>query len=264
MLKNFIQSYVSRWANDLCMERTIGLATKNSMAFSGLASFGEVLCSLLTGMHGKGGGGSGHDLSNGTFAGEVKTVCWCQPWKCMACSKKNNIKKSPWVSATCIHCGSSNLNRVDDSRASISANTHLKHIDVLKEYYIVLVNHDDGDKYYVKVWKIDSCNTYFDNYVRNQATNGSKDTCNLIPESYDFHMSGPKLIYEIKLCLGSDPKFETFEHDKIEDVPLSVLKPEEKVHFPDCTIIPYDEACEKLVLRKKNLKKPRGYTTRSV
>lgn len=262
MLNNFIQGYVSRWTNDLEQERTIGLATKNSMAFSGVSSFGEILCSLLTGMHGKGGAGSGHDLSNGTYAAEVKTVCWCQPWKCNICSKKNNIKRSPWVSTKCIHCGSSELNRVNDSRAGINAKTHLKYADVLKEYYIVLVNHVDGDKYSVKVWKIDSSNTYFDTYVRNQAANGSKDNCNMIPESYDFHMSGPKLIYEIKLWLGSEPKFESFEHDKIEDVPVSILKPHEKVQFPDCTIIPYEEACDKLVLRKKNLKKPRGNTTR--
>lgn len=257
MLNNFIQSYVSRWTNDLEQERSVGLLTKNSMAFSGVASFGEVLCSLLTGMHGKGGAGSGHDLSNGTYAAEVKTVCWCQPWECKACNKK-----SPWVSTKCIHCESSDLKRVKDSRAGISANAHLKYIDVLKEYYIVLVNHVHGDEYSVKVWKIDSCNTYFDSYVRNQAANGNKDNCNMIPESYDFHMSGPKLIYEIKLWLGSEPKFETFEHDKIEDVPASLLKKEERIQFPEYTSIPYEQARAKLVLRKKNLKKPRGETTR--
>jgi hypothetical protein len=264
MLSNFIQSYATRWAKDLELERTIGLSTKNSMAFSGVASFGEVLCSLLTGMHGKGGGGSGHDLSNGVYAAEVKTVCWCQPWDCKVCSKPKNKKKSPWVSTNCAHCGSSELKRVKDSRAGISGNAHLKYIDVLKEYYIVLVDHVDNDEYYVKVWKIESCNTYFDNYVRNQAANGSTDNCNMVPESYDFHMSGPRLIYEIKLWLGSEPRFETFEHDKVEDVPVSVLKSDEKVQFPDCTVVRYDEACEKLVLRKKNLKKPRGDTTRGL
>ena len=263
MLQNLIKSYASKWANDLLMERTIGIATKNSMAFSDISKFGEVLCSLLTGMYGKGGGGSGHDLSNGTFAAEVKTVCWCQSWKCMACSKKNKIKRTLWTSTKCIHCGSSKLGRVDDSRASIKAKTHLKYIDVLKEYYIVLVNHDDGDKYYVKVWKIDSCNTYFDNYIRNQAANGSNDTCNLLPESYDFHMSGPRLIYEIKMLLTHEPSFETIIHDKVEDVPMSVLiKPEEKALFPGYVTIPYEDALSKLVIRKKNLGKPRGETSR--
>lgn len=257
MLSSFIQSYATRWAKDLELERTIGLPTKNSMAFSGVSSFGEVLCSLVTDMYGNGGGGSGHDMSNGVYAAEVKTVCWCQPLECKACNKR-----SPWVSTKCIHCDSGDLKRMKDSRAGINANAHLKYIDVLKEYYIVLVDHVDNDEYYVKVWKIESCNTYFDNYVRNQAANGSKYNCNMVPGAYDFHMSGPRLIYEIKLWLGSEPRFETLEHNKVEDVPYVLLRKNEKKKVDVCDYVPYDIACEKLVLRKKNLKKPRGDTMR--
>ena len=144
-------------------------------------------------MYGKGGAGSGHDLSNGTFAAEVKTVCWCQSWECKTCEKK-----TPWTSTNCIHCGSAHLKRVDDSRAGIKAKTQIKYADVLKEYYIVLINYVTGEEYSVKVWKIDSYNTYFQEYIKNQAEHGSKDTCNMIPQEYDFYMCGPKLIYEIK------------------------------------------------------------------
>lgn len=258
MLSNFIQSYASRWANDLHMERTIGLVTKNSMAFSGVASFGEVLCSLLTGMYGKGGSGSGHDLSNGRFAAEVKTVCWAQPWKCEICEKR-----SPHTSKLCVHCGSNNIINPRDSRAGISASAHLKYIDTLASYYIVLIDHVKDDIYSVHVWVIDSSNPYFHTYVKQQSEQKSK-TCNFIPRSYDFHMSGPKLIYEIKLLLENEPKFELVEHDKIEDMPVSVLKTKaEKALFPEFeTHIPYDIALERLAIRNKCYGKPRGETTR--
>ena len=263
MLQYFIQSYANRWAHDLIMERTIGIPTKNSMVFSDIDKFGEVLCSLLTGMYGKGGRGSGHDLSNGMFAAEVKTVCWCQPWECKTCSVKGNKKKSPWTSTSCLHCGSTALARVNDSRAGISANAHLKYIDVLKEYYVVLIDHIDAEEYAVKVWKIESSNPYFDNYVRTQAANGSKDTCNMIPGKYDFHMSGPRLIFKIKLWLGSSPKFETEKCDKIEDVPYILLRKDEQEKVDVCDYVPYDVACERLVIRKKSHGKPRGETTRN-
>ena len=257
MLQKLIKSYAIRWANDLLMERTIGIATKNSLAFSDISKFGEVLCSLLTGMYGKGGGGSGHDLSNGRFAAEVKTVCWCQSWECKTCNKK-----TPWTSTKCIHCDSVELRRIKDSRAGIKAKTHIKYADVLKEYYIVLIDWVLGDEYVVKVWEIDSANPYFETYIKNQAENGSQDTCNMIPGAYDFHMSSPKLIYDVKLWLDNEPRFETRTHDKIEDVPVSILNKEEKEKFPGCVFIPYEEACAKLGLRKKNLGKPRGETSR--
>lgn len=256
-MNRFLAYYASRWATDLCLERTVGLATKNSMAFGDISRFGQVLCSLLTGMHGNGGGGSGHDLINETFAAEVKTVCWCQPWECKTCNKK-----TPWTSTSCVHCNSTDLKRVKDSRASIKANTHLKYADVLKEYYIVLIDYVLNHEYSVKVWKIDSCNTYFEEYIKNQATNGSQDTCNMIPGAYDFHMCGPKLIYEVKLWLDDQPKFETIVQDKIEDMPYCKLRKSEKALFEPCEYIPYANLCEKLGIRNKSLGKDRGETKR--
>jgi hypothetical protein len=249
--------YTRMWAEQLAMERTIGVKTRMSMSFGDISTFGEVLCAILSGMYGNGGSGSGHDLSNGTEASEVKTVCWCQPWGCKGCPKK-----TPWTSTSCVHCGSTELKRVKDSRAGISASAHITHASVLKSYHIVLIDHVDGNNYQVSVWKISSENAYFDNYVRTQASDGAS-TCNMIPRSYDFHMSGPKLLCNIDINLDTNTQtWKITMCDKVEDVPVCILRPEEKRHFPELTMVPYEVACEKLSLRKKSHGKPRGGTTR--
>lgn len=257
-MERFLTQYAKKWATELELERTIGLTTRFSMAFSDVGKFGEVLCALLTGMKGSGTGGSGHDLSDGTFAEEVKTVCLCQPWRC---KNKECGRRTPWTSTACVHCGSIHLSRLDDSRFGIKPSAHFKYKDVLKAYRLVEINHVEKDSYSVHVWKIDSSNSYFNTYLTNQKEHGS-DNCNLLPRSYDFYMCGPRLVYKILFSLGSHPSFETTACDTVEDVPYSLLKKDEQEMFDVCEHIPYTIACSRLTIRKKNHGKPRGETKR--
>jgi hypothetical protein len=255
-LRIFINDYVKRWSIDLENERKYE-KHKISMAFSDISIFGEMLCSLITGMYGNGGSGSGHDLSNGIYASEVKTVCWAQPWKCENCEKR-----SPHTSKLCIHCKSNKLINPKDSRAGISASAHLKYINVLKSYYIVLIDHVKDDNYSIHVWVINSSNKYFDTYIRKQAEQTSK-TCNLIPRSFDFHMSGPMLILKITMNLNSEFTFHIEECNNIENIPKKLLNKEEKDKFPEFEIdIPYNIGLERLCIRDKSYGKERGETTR--
>jgi len=255
MLDQFLTNTAKKWAMELSTERAIGLATRFSMAFSDPGKFGEVLCALISGMHGSGTGGSGFDLSNGEDAAEVKTVCLCQPWKC-ECDRK-----SPWTSTRCVHCGSDKLSRVKDSRFGIKPSAHFKYKEKLKAYWLVEINHVSGDDYSVHVWTIDSSNEYFNLYLKTQSEHGS-DNCNMLPRSYDFHMCGPRLVYKINFKLGDVPAFEIIQCDKIEDVPYCLLNSDEKKKVEVCQNIPYGVACSVLTIRRKNHGKERGETTR--
>jgi len=258
MLHNFLKITANRWAVELSTEKAIGLATRFSMAFSDPGKFGEVLCALISGMHGSGTGGSGFDLSNGTHAAEVKTVCLCQPWKCKSCNRK-----SPWTSIVCVHCSSNALSRVNDSRFGIKPSAHFKYKETLKLYWLVEINHEADDKYFVHVWTIDSSNEYFNLYLKTQSEHGF-DNCNMLPRSYDFHMCGPRLIYKINFKLDIDPSFEIIECDKIEDIPYCLLTSDEKKKFDVCQYVPYSIGCNLLTIRKKNHGKKRGDTTRNL
>lgn len=255
-----LNHYATRWAADLEMEKTIGIENHFSMAFSDKDTFGEVLCSLLSGMKGCGTGGSGFDLSSGTYASEVKTVCVCQPWKCDACKRR-----TPWVSKTCVHCGSNSLHRMADSRFGIKPSAHFKYKGVLKTYYLVKIDHVEGDTYSVHVWTIDSDNAYFENYVETQMKNGA-DHCNLLPGSYDFHMCGPKLVFKVIFTLSKTPSYITESYvDSIEeDVPYACLNKTERAHFAECKMIKYQDAIRVLTLRKKTHGKKRGDTKRDL
>ena len=243
------------------MEREIGVATGNSMAFQGIDVFGQVLMSLYTGMFGNGGKGSGFDLSDRkSDAAEIKTVSLCQPWRCRSCDGR-----SPWTSTRCIHCAKDTLERMNDSRFGISADAHVKHREHLKTYYMVSIDHVEKEEYRVDAWKIDSANKYFDEYIRCQNEHGGK-TVNCLPRSFDFHMSGPTRILSARFTLGESPEVVSFEEcSVVEPVPVKCLKKEELAlvgkHIVD-QCVPYEIASSLLSLRKKAHGKARGETTR--
>lgn len=253
--------YATRWADELAMEQKFGVPTANSMAFQGEDIFGQVLMSLKTGMFGNGGKGSGFDLSDRKeCAAEIKTVCRCQPWRCKECKSR-----SPWTSEVCVKCGGDRLERMKDTRFGISAAAHMKFKDQLKMYYMVTIDHFDGDAYDVRAWEIDCSNEYFQRYIEEQYENGGP-TVNCLPGSFDFHMSGPTRILFARLLLGSAPGVSMIDETRVvESVPVSCMRSNEKDLVKEAIVdecVAYEIAKEKLVLRIKSHGKPRGDTTR--
>jgi len=258
-----LNMYARQWQSNRNLEKLYE-SSGISQAFQGIDKFGELLCSLLSpGYRGNGGGGSGHDLSNGTDAKEVKTVCWFQPWKC---SDKSCERRTPYYCGpSCFHCKKETLYRVKDSRAGISAAAHIKDIDVLKNYMIVLIQPTDvHDEVSVAVWNISSDNAYFDAYVHNQHEHGSS-TCNMIPGQRDFHMSGPVRMMQATMTIPEVGEPTVTEPDFAplpEPVPWKVMNKEDKKDIEERETIPYSELKDKIVVPKKAHGKDRGKTTR--
>jgi hypothetical protein len=116
--------------------------------------------------------------------------------------------------------------------------------------------------------KIDANNEYFNHYITNQYENSSKsNNCNLLPFSYDFHLSGPILLldYDIDENHNIIKNYENMNNTTIMNIPVSKFNKKEKEDMMiDETeeTISYDTYKQCFKLRKKNLNKDRGTTTR--
>jgi len=258
-MEKVLESFAIMWNSSILLEKEISKTTRIPLSFPNIDKFGETICSCITGYHGNGGNGSGYDLSNGEAGIEVKTVSWIQPHKCTSCDRRTPY----FCGDTCVHCNNSKLKLVKDSRAVIKANTHLKYIDTLKTYMIVLLEYDS--KLNINIWRIESDNPYFDKYIRTQNEQESKD-CNLLPRSYDFHMSGPTRVFQVSIefPLDSPPLIGEVNMQHVKEcVPKNILKSDEAKLFEQ-DIIPYEIACEKLSIRKKAHGRARGETKRII
>lgn len=258
----FVMIYALIFKTSLMIERKYK-SSNISFAFTDISRFGEGLCSILSGFKGSGGKGSGFDLTNGTKANEVKTVCFCQPHKCKKCGSS-----VPWTSNTCANCNSTELKTITDSRFGISAKAHVKYKDELETYWLVLIEHDSEDIFKITVWTLKSDNKYFTNYI-NQQNKFASTTCNLLPYSYDFYMSNPIQRLQIHIRLPEshmdDPSIVNMEYKDTEiEMPCSILtRPElSKLGLNASDTISISEANDILTCRPKTHGKKRGDTKR--
>lgn len=255
--------YAKMWSESLKMEKTIGRIMRLSFGFPDVGRFGEALSAALTNYKGSGGKGSGADLTNGIKQKEVKTVCLCQPSVCSKCQRC-----SPWSDVVCSHCGHCKLIRRTDSRFGISSTSHIKNKDTLEEYMCVLIEHTKNDDFRITVWKIESANEYFSDYIETQSKQSSK-TCNLLPRSFDFLMSAPVRLFQVTLTLhseGSDmPTIGSIDLEHYQEkIKWSVLNGAERklLGIKKDEEVSIDKACKFLKARKKTHGKPRGETAR--
>ena len=261
--------YTRLWQHSLHMERTVGATLRMPFSFPDIDRFGEALCGLLTGLKGSGTKGSGADLSDGMIQDEVKTVCLCQTWRCTACKKR-----TPWTHTACGHCGSTELERMDDSRFGISASAHVKDRATLRNYWCIVLDHVSGDVYKTIVWKIDASNPYFNAYIDEQLSKGKKDHCNLLPRSYDFVLSGATRVLQVEMTLPTDTSVaptigDLDQTETAERLSCAVLKQAERVALglkktDNTTCITVEEALRVLGPRKKAHGKARGQTSRGI
>lgn len=266
----FISYYARMWQRSLHMERTFGRDLRMPFSFPDIDRFGEGLFGLMSGMKGSGTKGSGADLTDGKIQDEVKTVNLCQPSRCKTCSTEKNIKRSPWSDLVCAHCGSSDIEKITDSRFGISASAHLKDVGTLRRYCLVAIEHEERDVFKITCWTIMSDDQYFKTYIEQQAKQSSK-TCNMLPRSFDFRMSGAKQVLKFNMTLPSEVTVEPTigaldTTEVVENMPGSVLKPFECkiLGIKKSESVSLERAKLELSARKKSHGKKRGNTSRHV
>ncbi len=252
------------------------------LSFKDIGPFCEYLAtSFLPGYVGGGSGGMGFDLMNKTEgkAFEVKSCCTIQNAKCKKCGAKFN----DLFYSACPDCNNSKYTSVGDSRFSINAKETLDEINegIFAGFifcHVSKINHDENittltikADWYKLQFNSDIKDIQLE-YFKNQASNGRKQTCNLLPNNFDFYKLCPVKFYEASITinygnLNETPIISSKECSEYPRVPIDILNKTEQEKFiklktfnekdktADCreftTVIPY---------RKKSLGKERGDT----
>lgn len=192
---------------------------------------GQHLVSVVTGLQGGRSGARGFDLVHADgLPGEIKT-CYRvdQLGRCRGCS----AGVSP-DDKTCPECGSTKIERKDDSKWLISFRHDSEFGSLLepKFYYLVLfefVNLNMPDTIRASIWSVDPNNPGFvlamiDYYKNIRALSKSKAPFNLWPYSLKFELMGGTLIY--RSLIHNDDRIDTEifpGRDSPTLVPLSEL-----------------------------------------
>ena len=207
-------------------------------------------------------------------AKEVKFVSRCGTKQCNQCKNK-----CPLFQSKCIYCNCKDFKYMSDSRAGISSDAHIKYKDVIKEYIIFVQDYNsDTQTITLKAYKFLSKNEYFNSYIQNQYDSGKKrgGSCNFIPYSYDWNMSGPITILIVDINITkSDPEivYHLYNPESriYDNVPKSALDKclnfrEKTVNLDKTRLIngcyEYEYIKNIFKLRSKTIGKSRGTTTR--
>ena len=199
-------------------------------AFTNIGGLGEeLILSLLpdyTGSASKGGAAydlkkENEDKTEILDAKEIKTVSLDGTKECIKCKRK-----CPPFQPHCLKCKGIEFKDMSDSRCGISASAHIEYKNVISDYYFMIIkfNHEK-ECINIKCWKIKSDNEYFDDYVTFQDEKGKGDTCNCLPGSVDFHLSGPIKLFEYDLYKNEIIKiYFNFENEEYEKIPKRNFK----------------------------------------
>jgi len=282
MEKECIEELLNEWGNKQYknIEKEKTKNRDQCHAFTDMGEFGEELSLEMfpeyTGSASK--GGCAFDLKKEDItkekildAKEVKCMSLNGSKECKSCKRK-----CPPFQERCLKCNSNEFNNKCDSRAGISASAHIKYKEIISEYIIIPVRFDN-DKITIECYSIRSDNNYFNDYIVNQHENGSGDTCNCLPGSIDFHLSGPIKYFEYHIYTDKlECIFYDLKNDKYLDIPSknyitgATLKfkynDENDKLFDNKEDISYIENIDKFKLKSKknnNHGKSRGETSRN-
>lgn len=265
-----IQEFSKQTRSNISFEET---KNKNfTKAFKNIGDFGEELV-LHMFPESIGSGSNGgcafdnielNDNKSVKLAREVKILSKIQPKQCINCKYK-----IPYFQKVCINCNGVEFKIICDSRFGIDSKAHIEYKNLLQEYILVILDYDMNTKYInIKIIKIDANNEYFNNYISNQFENSNKsNNCNLLPFSYDFYLSGPIMLldYDIDENHNIIKNYENMNSSKIMDIPINKFNKKEKEDMlldVNLESISYDTYKQYFKLRKKNLNKDRGTTSR--
>lgn len=273
-----ILDFIANERKNILFEKTQNLNL--SKAFKGVGDFGEELTIYLfeksIGSASKGGCAFDNielnDEKDNTqndkkkeikIAREVKCCCQIQPKKCKKCTKK-----APYFQEVCLYCKSVDFDKVHDSRYGIDSKAQIQYNDYIKEYILIHITYnDETNNVNLKVFKIKSDNEYFQGYIKNQYENSKSTTCNMLPNSYDFYLSGPIMLLDYDISEKNNITKNYFDllNEKKVFIPTSIFKKQEKIDLNidlNAEYVLYDDMKEHFALRKKNLNKDRGVTSR--
>lgn len=193
---------------------------------------GQHLVSVVTGFPGGKSGARGYDLvmDNGHY-GEIKT-CYKvdQLGSCQKCGAAvSSLEK------TCSACGSSEINRKDDSKWLISIRNPDEFAKVLDPlyYYFVLFEFEDlldphNQNVVASIWEVDPrqkgfAYCMFDYYLNIRSKSSSKAPFNMWPHSFKFALTNPKLIYRSRIT--AEGAVETLVFPTWDNVHVDELAP---------------------------------------
>ena len=207
-------------------------------------------------------------------AKEVKWVSLIGTKQCKTCQNKCRPFQKK-----CIFCKGEDFKNMSDSRAGISCEPHIKYKHIINEYIIFVQGYNDSTgTITLKGYKFLSKNAYFDTYIQNQYDSGNKKggTCNFIPYSYDWFMSGPITIMDVDINISTnEPEITYHLYNPLSEIydtlPIAML--EKKLTSGEKTIIldktklingcfEYDYIKDIFKIRSKSIGKPRGITSR--
>lgn len=202
---------------------------------------GQHLVSVATGLRGGRSGARGHDLlhADGT-PGEIKT-CYRvdQLGKCRDC----NSGVAP-DEKECASCGSTDLERKDDSKWLISLRNEAEYAELLapSRYYLVLFEFTElarPDTILASIWTVKPTTPGFilcmvDYFQNIRAASKSKAPFNLWPYSLKFQLMRPHLLYQS--VIHPDDTIDTLVfpgRDQPVPHPLSPMNVHARTRVPD-------------------------------
>ena len=192
---------------------------------------GQHLVSVVTGFPGGRSGARGHDieLSEGKYA-EIKT-CYkvdqlghCKDCGCAVSS----------IETLCSECGSSNIERKDDSKWLISIRNDEEFEKILDPelYYFVLFDFEDiedssNDNIIASIWEVDPKTKgfafcMFDYYLNIRSKSDSKAPFNMWPYQIKFQLCCPKLIFRCRID-GDEVSILHFPNETKEELVIDEL-----------------------------------------
>ena len=257
----------------------------HSLALSNPGSFGELIALHMypksIGSGSKGGCAFDNVELNPTTkkidtAREVKSVVLEGTKKC---KNKKCGKKAPRFQTKCLFCDNTEFTLKHDSRAGICAKAHIEYKEILKEYIIFVIKYNESkNAINIRCFKILSSNLYFNEYVENQYNNGG-NTCNLLPYSWDWQLSGPIKLFDIDFYEDKEHNINMYdlENKNHEKLQLINSNTDRKVFTKSCLEnysdeiteemfgtdgLSYDEYAGKFKHTQKSFGKPRGETSR--
>lgn len=163
---------------------------------------GQHLTSIVTGYPGGKSGARGYDIVLPDGYGEIKT-CYRvdQLGACRECGAVVSAMEK-----ACSACGSSNIQRKDDSKWLIGLRNHDEFVEAIEPvvYYFVLFEFadlNDPSDIVASIWSVDPQDPGFalcmaDYYLNIRANSRSKAPFNLWPYKPKFYMMKPRLIYQ--------------------------------------------------------------------
>lgn len=274
------------WQHQLHLEYT-NRNRNVRVSFRDIGSFGELLAiSYNPGYTGSGSGGMGLDLVNTTTKKsiEVKSCCTIQNSKC---ENKKYHKFNPLFHNKCPICNYGGK-KISDSRFSINAKEFLDQydngfFDNFTLFLVQQVSHNEANKKIVvklNWYKIDFNDKKLKkiklDYFIQQAKKGKKQTCNLVPFSFDFYKLCPALVDIIYIELNYDDmtKAPIIKHEKtIKNpvrVPINILRDSEVKIFKKLSSYSMEDKeadvvdfTENIPYRKKTHGKNRGDTRKN-